>query len=84
MKDDQWISTHDRLPEDEENVLVFVSYYDGEILDIQVAQLTTQKRGSGIPKFWVNRHGRGAFSKPKKDRVTHWQPLPKDPAGQDF
>ena len=76
---DKWISTNDRLPEDEKNVLVFVSYFDGDFLDIQVAQLSKQIRGTGIPKFWVDRHGRGAFSKPRKDRVTHWMPLPKSP-----
>lgn len=78
----EWISVKDKMPEVRTNVLVLYRYYKDSPQEIMIGQLTekpkqgNQYKRSLLPQFWVDGTGRGAFSKPKNDRVSHWMPLP--------
>ena len=63
----KWISVEERLPNDGEEVLVWV---DGGILDVGI----WSKRDKG----WVD-----ASSLQQAFGVTHWMPLPEPPTKED-
>lgn len=65
---DRWISVNDKLPEQDENVLVFTKDKDIMTMIYKVIPFRWYK-----PKF-------GGFD---KDYVTHWKPRPEPPKDGD-
>lgn len=65
---DEWISVNDKLPEQDENVLVFTKDKDIMTMIYKVIPFRWYK-----PKF-------GGFD---KDYVTHWKPRPEPPKDGD-
>jgi hypothetical protein len=64
----RWVSVDERLPEHEDDVLLFVEDYGSWI---------TLGRRSG-DGWYVNEAAEGGGHKPL-DRFTHWMPLPEPP-----
>lgn len=75
----EWISVKDRLPELEENVLLFdywKSVSGEQMEDIRVGYLrefVTRKSSSGL--VTIEEWGGTEFA----FNITHWMPLPKPP-----
>jgi hypothetical protein len=68
MTDRNWIPVSERLPEHEDDVLLYVEDYGSWI---------TLGRRSG-DGWYVNEAAEGGGPKPL-DRFTHWMPLPEPP-----
>ena len=64
----RWVSVDERLPEHEDDVLLYVEDYGSWI---------TLGRRSG-DGWYVNEAAEGGGPKPL-DRFTHWMPLPEPP-----
>ena len=64
----RWISVEERLPEHEDDVLLYVEDYGSWIT-------LGRKSGDG---WYVNEAAEGGGPKPL-DRFTHWMPLPEPP-----
>lgn len=66
----KWISIEDRLPDEAGQYLVAFHpcYYD---------MVCTDKTIVGIDSF----RGKTAWAKKKRQKVTHWMPLPQPPSG---
>lgn len=67
----QWISVKNRLPDLTDRAWVKVLAYDG----YQIMILTYERGGGSKGNVYRWRQGRVRFS-----GVTHWMPLPKEPA----
>ncbi len=66
----KWISVKERLPEEDEYVLVFLGDREMQyVLDMSINQIDGQKRWS-FPDKWVYI---------TDSDVTHWMPLPPPP-----
>lgn len=74
-----WISCKDRLPEVDEDVLVYYNlsaWNDGDCWSIGIASLNSpNRRGSGEWSFYMACGSKGP--------VTHWQPLPAPPEDEE-
>ena len=79
----EWISVDDRLPEDEQEVLVISHGWDGRLVYIgshkrveaQKSWLTGITNKSSEWLLW-------GWSYLKEPMVTHWMPLPEPPKGE--
>jgi hypothetical protein len=70
----QWISVSERLPEDDQMVVVYDP--DNTILKVWPAQWDAENQA-----FTAGSHKSAGWF--EKDEVTHWMPLPKPPAAID-
>lgn len=59
-----WVSVEDRLPENNDNVLVFANK-TGEQIDVAFYD-DESKEWAGLNSYWIT-------------KITHWQPLPQPP-----
>ena len=66
-----WIDVNDRLPNDDDYVLVFDTEYNSVSEVIYNSKYFNQKG------FWLNENG-GEYEHEYKN-VTHWMPLPEPP-----
>ena len=79
----QWISVDDRLPDDEQEVLVIAHGWDGRLVyvgshkrvEAQKSWLTGITNKSSEWSLW-------GWSYLKEPMVTHWMPLPELPKGE--
>ena len=79
----EWISVDDRLPSDEQDVLVIAHGWDGRLMyvgshkrvEAQKSWLTGITNKSSEWLLW-------GWSYLKEPMVTHWMPLPKPPKGE--
>ena len=79
----EWISVGDRLPEDEQDVLVIAHGWDGRLVyvgshkrvEAQKSWLTGITNKSSEWLLW-------GWSYLKEPMVTHWMPLPQPPKGE--
>lgn len=79
----EWISVDDRLPSDEQDVLVIAHGWDGRLMyvgshkrvEAQKSWLTGITNKSSEWLLW-------GWSYLKEQMVTHWMPLPKPPKGE--
>lgn len=75
-----WISVRDRLPEDEQEVLVIAHGWDGRLVyvgshkrvEVQKSWLTGITNKSSEWSLW-------GWSYLKEPMVTHWMPMPELP-----
>jgi hypothetical protein len=71
MRNADWISVKDRLPETGEEVWVWVKYL----------RMKGRRASSTGTESWIDRQdGTWAMGSAKNFKVTHWQPLPDAPA----
>ena len=78
----EWISVNDRLPDDEQEVLVIAHGWDGRLVyvgshkrvEAQKSWLTGITNKSSEWSLW-------GWSYLKEPMVTHWMPLPDPPKG---
>jgi hypothetical protein len=66
---DQWISVEDRLPQENESVLVWM-------VDDNSAIGGERREYADVWEYWP---GRPYFQLNQGSGVTHWMPLPKPP-----
>lgn len=79
----EWISVKDRLPEDEQEVLVIAHGWDGRLVyvgshkrvEAQKSWLTGITNESSEWSLW-------GWSYLKEPIVTHWMPIPQPPKGE--
>ena len=79
----EWISVEDRLPSDEQDVLVIAHGWDGRLVyvgshkrvEAQTSWLTGITNESSEWSLW-------GWSYLKEPMVTHWMPLPELPKGE--
>lgn len=79
----EWISVNDRLPDDEQEVLVIAHGWDGRLVyvgshkrvEAQKSWLTGITNKSSEWSLW-------GWSYLKEPMVTHWMPLPEPPKGE--
>lgn len=79
----EWISVNDRLPDDEQEVLVIAHGCDGRLVyvgshkrvEAQKSWLTGITNKSSEWSLW-------GWSYLKEPMVTHWMPLPQPPKGE--
>ena len=79
----EWISVNDRLPDDEQEVLVIAHGWDGRLVyvgshkrvEAQKSWLTGITNKSSEWLLW-------GWSYLKEPMVTHWMPLPQPPKGE--
>ena len=79
----EWISVDDRLPDDEQEVLVIAHGWDGRLMyvgshkrvEAQKSWLTGITNKSSEWSLW-------GWSYLKEPMVTHWMPLPEPPKGE--
>ena len=79
----EWISVDDRLPSDEQDVLVIAHGWDGRLVyvgshkrvEAQKSWLTGITSKSSEWLLW-------GWSYLKEPMVTHWMPLPQPPKGE--
>ncbi len=73
MREDDWISVDERLPENDVCVLVRDSFLPG----LDEVSLSTARLWNG---YWIDYRGdKHVYAK----SVTHWQPLPPPPKQKD-
>ena len=70
-----WISVEDRLPENEDDVLVVVSGKYGNITFETALELASYTKGDG----WILE----IYPEGENPKVTHWQYLPQPPKGDE-
>lgn len=64
---DGWIRVEERLPENNDNVLVYNAKYYNENCSVEVAFCDEyDKQWKGAPSYFI-------------EGITHWQPLPEPP-----
>ena len=79
----EWISVNDRLPDDEQEVLVIAHGWDGRLVyvgshkrvEAQKSWLTGITNKSSEWSLW-------GWSYLKEPMVTHWMPIPQPPKGE--
>ena len=79
----EWISVEDRLPSDEQDVLVIAHGWDGRLVYVGSHKRVEAKKSwlTGITNkssewlLW-------GWSYLKEPMVTHWMPLPQPPEGE--
>ena len=71
---DNWIRVKDRLPDNEDYVLIVVSGKYRNITFETALELASYTKGEG----WILE----MYPEWKKPDVTHWRPLPKPPKGE--
>ena len=79
LEESAWISVDERLPEIEQDVLLFNSWKNksGELVESMLAgylsEFTTRKTAGGVVNSCDWRGSEYIFN------ITHWRPLPKPP-----
>jgi hypothetical protein len=73
--DNRWISVEERLPEDNQNVIVFVQHPISGHHWLQIAHML---RAMGMDEcqddeWWIDSTGEVVYY------ITHWMPLPEPP-----
>jgi len=63
----EWIKVEDRLPEFEQNVIVFSDRSDYKIYNVDSLKQITKNQYGNIVEFW------------NTSDVTHWMELPEHP-----
>lgn len=79
LGDNQWISVEDRLPPDDEDVLVYHqqdSHISVGFFEKDNVQWYIESDGN---KFYTDTGWETEIPWAQKGRVTHWMPLPKPP-----
>ena len=79
----EWISVNDRLPDDEQEVLVIAHGWDGRLVyvgshkrvEAQKSWLTGITNKSSEWSLW-------GWSYLREPMVTHWMPIPQPPKGE--
>ena len=81
MSSDNWIDVNDRLPENDDEVLVW-PYIDNEA-GVITAQYNPWEGGEYYKKWMYSVYQPSWGDEYFETKVTHWQPLPSPPKQKD-
>lgn len=68
----EWISIDDRLPEEEDSVLVYQGAFIGDLMHVYTYM------GDNL---WADEYGN--YCRTDDEGITHWMPLPTPPAEKE-